>query len=100
MIDGYESEKNHSGGVETRMTTMIVVPTILAVIAVLGLLPVTFASSSSTFKGSFSGAFAITTCTQTTITCLATGPYELFRMTMVFVQVTITDASEYVNVNA
>src|SRR5438132_13420492 len=76
------------------MKTMIIVPTIL-VIAVLGLLPVTFASSSSTFNGSFSGTFTITSGTSTTITGHATGPYDHLGQTTILAKVTITGASEY-----
>lgn len=76
------------------MKTMIIVPTILAVIAVLGVLPVTFASSSSTFNGSFSGTFTITSGTSTTITGHATGPYEHLGKTTILAKVTITGASE------
>src|SRR5207237_9443201 len=75
------------------MKTMIIVPTIL-VIAALGVLPVTFASSSSTFNGSFSGTFTITPGTSTTITGHATGPYEHLGKTTILAKVTITGASE------
>src|SRR5437016_3817635 len=75
------------------MKTMIIVPTILAVIAVLGVLPATFASSSITFNGSFSGTFTTALSTPTTITAQATGNYEHLGKTTILAKVTITGAS-------
>ncbi len=73
---------------------MIVVPTILAVIALLGVLPVAFASNSRTFNGSFSGTFTITPGTPTTLTGTATGHYEHLGKTTILAKATITGASE------
>ncbi len=61
------------------MKKMIVIPTILAVVSLLGVFPVAFASHSTPFNGRFSGNFTLTS--QTTATITATGNLEHLGLT-------------------
>src|SRR5712692_54599 len=56
------------------MKRLILIPTILGVLAMLGAFPVAFASHSTPFNGSFSGSFTLTS--QTTATITGTGHME------------------------
>src|SRR2546428_10767181 len=77
------------------MKRMIVIPTILAVVALLGALPVAFASHSRPLNGSFSGTFIITSTTPVTkATITATGHYEHLGLTMFVGKATMTGASD------
>src|SRR2546426_6027573 len=77
------------------MKRMIVIPTILAVVAVLGAFPVTFATHLIPLNGSFSGNFTITSTTPTTkATITATGHYEHLGLTTFVGKATMTGASE------
>src|SRR5713226_6538242 len=77
------------------MRKMIVIPTILAVIALLGAFPVAFASHSRPLNGSFSGSFTITSTTPTTkATITGTGHYEHLGKTTVLGKATMTGTSE------
>jgi hypothetical protein len=62
------------------MKKMIPIATILAVVAVIGVFPVAFASHSTPFNGRFSGSFTFTS--QTTVTITATGQLEHLGRTM------------------
>src|SRR5713101_2703408 len=50
------------------MKRLILIPTILGVLAMLGAFPVAFASHSTPFNGSFSGTFTLTSQTTASIT--------------------------------
>src|SRR5437879_12142317 len=79
----------------SRMKRMIVIPTIIAVMAVLGALPVTFATHSTPLNGSFSGSFTIISTTPTTkATITATGHYEHLGRTTFVGKATMTGPSE------
>src|SRR2546425_2456491 len=83
------------------MKRMIVIPTILAVVALLGALPVAFASHSRPLNGSFSGTFIITSTTPVTkATITATGHYEHLGLTMFVGKATMTGASDCGGVTA
>jgi len=77
------------------MKRMIVIPTIIAVIVVLGALPVAFATHLRPLNGSFSGNFTITSITPTTkATITATGYYEHLGLTTFVGKATMTGPSE------
>src|SRR6267143_7000541 len=79
----------------SRMKRMIVIPVILAVVAVLGAFPVTFATHSAPLNGSFSGNFTITSTTPATkATITATGYYEHLGLTTFVGKATMTSPSE------
>src|SRR3989442_15480431 len=82
------------GGVKMRMKRMIVIPTMIAVIAVLGAFPVTFATHSTPLNGSFSGNFTITSTNPTKATITATGHYEHLGLTTFVGKATMTGPSD------
>jgi hypothetical protein len=77
------------------MKRLILIPSILAMLAITGAFPIVFSTHSASFNGSFSGTFTITSTTPTTkATITATGNYEHLGKTTVLGKATMTGASE------
>src|SRR2546427_6749124 len=78
------------GGVYIGMKILVLIPTLLAVMA-LGVFPVAFASHSTPFNGSFSGSFILTS--QTTATITGTGHLEHLGETTLAALSTVTGSA-------
>jgi hypothetical protein len=77
------------------MKRLILIPSILAILAITGGFPIVFSTHSTPFNGSFSGTFTITSTTPTTkATITATGNYEHLGKTTVLGKASMTGASE------